>query len=73
MTKTNFRTIIDLWPTYDELAIVLGVTRDAVKQMRYRDSIPACYWVLLVEAAADEGYGMISYEQLALMAFKRRL
>jgi hypothetical protein len=28
---------------------------------------------LIVEAAADEGYGMISYEKLALMAFERSL
>lgn len=73
MTKTTFKTIIDLWPTYDELAIVLGVGPDAVKQMRYRNSIPARYWVLIVEAAAEEGFGLISYEKLALLAFERRI
>ena len=73
MTKTSFKTIIDLWPTYEELAIVMGVTSHAVKQMRHRNSIPARYWVLIVEAAADEGFGMISYEKLALMAFERSL
>lgn len=73
MTKTTFRTLIDLWPTYEELAIALGVSAHAVKQMRYRNNIPARYWVLLVEATADEGYGMISYEKLALMAFERKL
>jgi hypothetical protein len=41
--------------------------------MRHRNSIPARYWVLIVEAAAEEGYGMISYEKLALMAFERSL
>jgi hypothetical protein len=73
MTKTTFKTIIDLWPTYEELAIVIGVGADAVKQMRYRNSIPARYWVLIVEAAAEEGFGLISYEQLALLAFERRI
>lgn len=73
MSKTTFKTFIDLWPTYDELAIALGVTPHAVKQMRYRNSIPARYWVLLVEATADEGYGFISYEKLAFLAFERKL
>ena len=73
MSKMTFRSIIYLWPTYEELSIVLGTGPDAVKQMRYRDSIPAKYWVLIVEAASEEGYGLISYEKLALLAFERSL
>jgi hypothetical protein len=41
--------------------------------MRYRNSIPAKYWILIVEAASEEGYCLISYEKLALLAFERSL
>ena len=64
----NFRAIIDFWPTYQSLATDLGVTPDAIKQMRKRNRIPAHHWLALIASAKRNRFPAISLEQLATLA-----
>lgn len=66
--KSDYRTIIDYWPTYASLAGDLGVTPDAIKQMRRRNRIPAHHWLRLIWSAEQNEFPEITLEQLALLA-----
>jgi hypothetical protein len=71
MLKPDFRAIIDYWPTYSLLSKELGLTPDAIKQMRRRDRIPACHWLALIRAAEQSGYPEIELAHLAALAQER--
>lgn len=64
----NYRSIIDMWPTYASLASDLQVTPDAVKQMRRRDRIPARHWLALIKSAERNGFPEVTLHQLAKWA-----
>ena len=64
----TYRKIIDFWPTYASLAKDLGVTPDAIKQMRKRNRIPAHHWRALIASAKKNGFPEISLEQLVELA-----
>ena len=66
--KSDYRTIIDYWPTYASLAGDLGVTPDAIKQMRRRNRIPAHHWLGLIRSAEQNDFPEITLEQLATLA-----
>ena len=66
----NFRQIIDFWDTYAELALDIGATAAAVKQMRRRNSIPSRYWLALVACSKQRGLNL-SFGNLAELAAER--
>ena len=48
------RDVIQLWPTQQELADYLGVSRQSVHKMSQRDRINAQYWLKLVDAKPNQ-------------------
>lgn len=40
----SFRSIIELWPTREEMAVDIGAKPSAVSKWWQRDSIPAEWW-----------------------------
>lgn len=51
----SFRSIIELWPSREAMAVDLGVGAAAVSKWWQRDSIPAEYWsgLLATDRARD--------------------
>ena len=47
----SHRTIIDLWPSLDDLSADLGEKRDTVRKWKERGRIPSKRWVTVVEKA----------------------
>jgi hypothetical protein len=66
----NFRQIIDYWDTYADLALDIGSTAAAVKQMRRRDRIPSRYWLALVACSQQRGL-KLTFAKLAELAAER--
>lgn len=48
----EFKDIINAWPDLDALAADTGASKEAVKKWHRRNTIPAEYWALLIEAAS---------------------
>lgn len=63
----NFRTIIDRWPSIDQMAADLSVKPDTVRKWRERDSVPGEYWAAIVRAARDRRLA-VRLEDLAAAA-----
>lgn len=57
MTQT-FRDIIDLWPSPDALAGEVGSKAETVRKWRQRDSIPAEWWLPVIEAGKTHGHDL---------------
>lgn len=64
----DFKSVIDLWPSLAALAEDIVVEIEAVRKWRQRGSIPAEYWVPMVEAAKGREISGVSYERLAYLA-----
>lgn len=47
----SFRSIIELWPTRDELAGEIGATPSQVSKWWQRDSIPSEWWAALLSTS----------------------
>ncbi len=67
---TDFKSVIDLWPSPIELAADIGEDVELVRKWRQR-RIPAEYWVPIVEAAEKRGFEGITYERLAQLAAEK--
>ena len=61
----SFRDIIGLWPSPDALATELGAKPETVRKWRQRDSIPAGWWIDIVEAAKERGNDLSVAEMAA--------
>ncbi|MFC3071512.1 hypothetical protein [Shinella pollutisoli] len=59
--------IINLWPSLTAFAQDLGVPYVTAKAMRRRGSIPATYWVRLVDHAERRGLHGVTIRHLAEM------
>jgi hypothetical protein len=46
----NHREIIELWPSARELASDLGKNYETVRKWRFRNNIPADYWMPIIDA-----------------------
>jgi hypothetical protein len=57
--------LIRLWPSLSEFAADLDVNYVTAKAMRFRSSIPASYWVAMVDAARRRGISGVDYQALA--------
>ena len=66
----SFRDIIGLWPSPDALAAELGAKADTVRKWRQRDSIPAEWWMPLIEAAKARSVAL-SAAEMATLAVRR--
>ncbi len=66
----SFRDVIELFDSMQECADAMKVDFNHVGIMKYRDSIPAKYWVSLVKYADRKGMP-ISYELLGKLAAQR--
>lgn len=67
MMAQSFREIIGLWPSPDALAGELGAKVETVRKWRQRDSIPADWWLSVIEAGKTRGQALTS-EQFAVIA-----
>lgn len=63
----TFREIIGLWPSPDVLAAEIGAKPETVRKWRQRDSIPAEWWVAIIEAAKARG-NELTTDNLASLA-----
>lgn len=63
--RYSFRPIIDLWPNAREFGNDIGTNPDHVRIMKRRDSIPAMYWLELVQRAHERGFEHVSFTHLA--------
>lgn len=63
----SFRDIIDLWPSPDALAGDVGAKAETVRKWRQRDSIPAEWWLPVIEAGRKQGHEVTAdlFTQLA--------
>ncbi|TPL30206.1 hypothetical protein [Mesorhizobium sp. B2-4-7] len=66
--RMNHADIINRWPSLGDFADDLGVSYDAAKAMRRRNSIPGEYWEDVVAKAAGRSLDNVSYEVLAAAA-----
>tara|TARA_R110002020_G_scaffold467027_4_gene690182 strand:+ start:3033 stop:3254 length:222 start_codon:yes stop_codon:yes gene_type:complete len=64
--------IINLWPSLSAFAEDLGVPYVTAKAMRRRMSIPASYWVRMIEAAAARDIAGVTLADLAHAAAQPR-
>jgi hypothetical protein len=63
----SFRDIIDLWPSPDALAGEVGSKAETVRKWRQRDSIPAEWWLPVIEAGKARGHALTA-DTLAALA-----
>jgi hypothetical protein len=63
----SFRAVIDLWPSKAQLARDIGCAESRVQKWSVRNSIPAEWWLRLINAAHRRGY-KVSFEDLAGLA-----
>lgn len=61
-------SIIEAFQGVSSLGEAIGASPQTVTNMRSRKSIPAKYWLRLVEEAGRRGIAGITYEALARMA-----
>ncbi|MCF1449414.1 hypothetical protein GOZ83_10715 [Agrobacterium vitis] len=57
--------IINLWPSIAEFARDIGASYETAKAMRRRSSIPAGYWVRVVESSQYRHFQEVSFPTLA--------
>ncbi|NSY10808.1 hypothetical protein G6L14_02105 [Agrobacterium vitis] len=57
--------IINLWPSIAEFARDIGAPYETAKAMRRRSSIPAGYWVRVVDSASWRAFEAVSLSALA--------
>lgn len=62
--------LINRWPALSAFADDIGVPYVTAKAMRRRGSIPAAYWLRVVECARARNLDGVSLEILAEMAAK---
>ena len=67
MMAQSFRDVIELFGTPDALAGELGAKAETVRKWRQRNSIPAEWWLPVIEAGARAGKDL-SAEQFASIA-----
>ena len=63
MTSQIHRSIIQLWPSVEELAADVGVKPLTARGWLQRSSIPARYWTLVLRAAKEREID-VSYDIL---------
>jgi len=66
----TFRDIIETWPTPDVLATEVGANAEAVRKWRQRDSIPAEWWLPVVNAGKARGI-RLSVDEFVTILSKR--
>lgn len=69
--ETNV-AIIDALGGASQMAGLLGISAQAVSNMKARDSIPPEYWATLVAEAGRRGIEGVTLEVLAGLAARRR-
>ena len=65
---SSFRDIIGLWPSPDALAAELGAKAETVRKWRQRDSIPAEWWMPLIDVARARSVDLSAAEMATLAA-----
>jgi hypothetical protein len=66
----TFKDIIDKWPSIQELAAEVGVSKEAVRKWRERKKIPPLHWFVIEQAAMRRGLTGIT--AAAMASIKRR-
>lgn len=61
----TFKDVIEKWPSISEFGSDIGVDDTHARTMKQRDSIPAKYWVRVVEGAQRRKIDGVSHEVLA--------
>lgn len=61
----SFKDVIEKWPNISEFGNDIGVDDNHARTMKQRDSIPAKYWVRVVEGAQRRKIDGINHEVLA--------
>lgn len=64
----TFIDLIDAWPTLSAFADDIGVSYEAAKAWRRRNSVPAPYWGRLIECAAARGIPGVTADLLVGLA-----
>lgn len=67
----SFTAIVALWPSPDTMAVELGAKVETVRKWRQRDSIPADWWLAVVEGAKRRGETLTVNDMAELAARKR--
>jgi hypothetical protein len=67
---TSFRSIIELWPSREAMALELGAGAPAVSKWWQRDSVPAEWWsaILATDVASVAG---VTAERLTALAARQ--
>lgn len=63
----SFEEIIALWPSPEDLAADTGAGIEAVRKWKQRNSIPAEYWLGMVNASERRGF-TLTLDDLAATA-----
>lgn len=66
----SFRSIIDLWPSPDALALEIGARVEAVRKWRQRDNIPAPWWSAIVLSQTAQS-AEVTFAAMANLAARR--
>jgi hypothetical protein len=65
---SSFADVIDQWPSFAALSRDVGVPPVTARFWRYRNSIPAKQWHLVIDAARERGIEGVTLEVLADLA-----
>lgn len=68
MSMDSHAEILGLWPSLNDVATDVGARLVAVRKWRARNSIPAEYWLALVQAAERRGISGVTLMLLARIA-----
>lgn len=75
MNKTfaNFREVIAAWPSMADFAADIGVKENTAKLMRFRDSIAAEHWHVVVAKARQRGIKGVTTDLLAQLLAEKKV
>lgn len=68
---TDFRAVIDLWPTRADLARDLGITETLAGQMYYSNSIHSRWYQMLIRAAHKRDIEGLTLDLLVTLSKER--
>lgn len=69
---SDFRTIINLWPSLGAFADDIGVSYVTAQVAKHRNSVSPAYWQAMVASAKRRGIKGVTLDKLAKIRSARR-